>query len=65
MKRKICTEKVPKKGEEEKSDGPLTEVFHGLGEKSLKSVQTVALSVHTLKAYKLRSKIYSMGILRI
>ena len=52
MKRKICTEKVPKKGEEEKSDGPLTEVFHGLGEKSLKSVQTVALSVHTLKNIK-------------
>ena len=52
MKRKICTEKVPKKGEEEKSDDLLTEVLHGLGEKSLKSVQTVALSVHTLKNIK-------------
>ena len=27
----------------------LTEIFHGLGEESLKSVQTVALGVHPLQ----------------
>ena len=40
--------KSAKKGEE-KSDGLLTKVLHGLGEQSLKSVQTVALRIHPLK----------------
>ena len=43
--------KSAKKGEE-KSDGLLTKVLHGLGEQSLKSVQTVALRIHPLKKKK-------------
>ena len=43
------------KKEKKNSDGLLTEVFHGLREKSLKSVQTVALRVHPLKTQQLRS----------
>ena len=49
-KEDLYGKKVPKKEKKKKSDGLLTEVFHGLGEKSLESVQTVALRVHTLKA---------------
>ena len=32
----------------------LTEIFHGLGEESLKSVQTVALGVHPLQKVKVK-----------
>ena len=45
--------KSAKKGEKN-CDGLLTKVLHGLGEKSLKCVQTVALSVHPLKISQFR-----------
>ena len=48
--------KSAKKGEE-KSDGLLTKVLHGLGEQSLKSVQTVALRIHPLKKKQFRVNI--------
>ena len=41
--------KKPKKEEKNAGFELLTEIFHGLGEESLKSVQTVALGVHPLQ----------------
>ena len=48
--------KKPKKEEKNAGFELLTEIFHGLGEESFESVQTVALGVHPLQTILMSRK---------